>query len=278
MPLGLSDNLFKRVVSALSLLPIVLGLIYLGGWYFFALLAAGGILMLWEWNKLIGADFKGLTAITGVVAVLFPAAVFTTISVPGGVITSIAIACFGAVVTIPPKKIATEGREHQNRLGSLVGDAYVGMALAALAWLRTQDENGLIVIWLFFAVWAMDVGGYFAGKGIGGPKLAPVISPKKTWAGLIGGMLLAALVSLAISLIFDLGDPLLMPFAAAFVAVIAQLGDLYESAVKRALDQKDSGNLIPGHGGILDRVDGLIFAAPAVAVALAVPDLAQVSG
>lgn len=278
MPLGLSDNLFKRVVSALTLLPVVLGLIYLGGWYFFILLAVGGILMLREWFAL--TNVTGPSRILPFFAAISLAALVTAI--PSGIhsktITILMIVMAGTLLAQPPRKIARDAENKSSSKNAGAGGAYVTMALVSLAWLRAQDDHGLIVIWLFFAVWAMDVGGYFAGKGIGGPKLAPVISPKKTWAGLIGGMVLAALVSLAISLIFDLGDPLLMPFAAAVVAVIAQLGDLYESAVKRALDQKDSGNLIPGHGGILDRVDGLMFTAPVVAIAFAVPELAKLSG
>lgn len=278
MPLGLSDNLFKRVVSALTLLPVVLGLIYLGGWYFYALLAAGGILMLREWFSLTGVG--DASRYLPYFAALSLSALVTAVptGISGASTSIIMILMAGTLLAQTPAKIARDASTDSSRKNAGAGGAYVTMALVALAWLRGQDENGLIVIWLFFAVWAMDVGGYFAGKGIGGPKLAPVISPKKTWAGLIGGMVLAALVSLAISLLFDLGDPLLMPFAAAIVAVIAQMGDLYESAIKRALDQKDSGNLIPGHGGILDRVDGLIFAAPAVAVALAIPELSRVSG
>ena len=278
MPLGLSDNLFKRVVSALSLLPVVLGLIYLGGWYFFGLLAVGAVLMLREWYALTHVETPA-TFTPYVVSILL--AGFVT-AMPQAfsaiVITIVVLGLAGIILSQSPRKIADSAGGSAGIMNAAVGGAYVTIAIVSMAWLRAQDEHGLLVIWLFFAVWAMDVGGYFAGKGIGGPKLAPVISPKKTWAGLFGGMVLAALVSLAISLLFDLGDPLLMPFAAAIVAVIAQMGDLYESAVKRALDQKDSGNLIPGHGGVLDRVDGLIFAAPAVAVALAVPELSSLPG
>lgn len=278
MPLGLSDNLFKRVVSALSLLPIVLGLIYLGGWYFFGLLAVGAVLMLREWYALTHVETPA--TLTPYVVIIMLAGFVTAMpqAFSAVIITIIVLGLAAILVSQSPRKIGATAGGSSSIMNAAVGGAYVAVAIVSMAWLRAQDEHGLLVVWLFFAVWAMDVGGYFAGKGIGGPKLAPVISPKKTWAGLIGGMVLAALVSLAISLMFNLGDPLLMPFAAAIVAVIAQLGDLYESAVKRALNQKDSGNLIPGHGGILDRVDGLIFAAPAVAVALAVPELSSLSG
>lgn len=278
MSFGLSKNLTQRIISALSLLPIVLGLIYLGGWWFFALLAGGGALMVKEWQALTDCD-KSSSGLAAFAFAILPSAVVTSF---GTAISAVAIASFilllsALLAMVPPKKLALNAGRAASAINHAIGGAYVSLALVSLAWLRAQDEHGLLVLWLFFAVWAMDVGGYFAGKGIGGPKLAPVISPKKTWAGLAGGMVLAALVSLAISLIFELGDPLLMPFAAALVAVVAQLGDLYESAVKRAMDKKDSGSLIPGHGGILDRVDGLVFAAPFVVFAFVVPELARIA-
>jgi len=272
MPLGLSDNLFKRIVSALSLLPVVLGLVYLGGWWFFSLLVIGGLLMFWEWCDLTGVSntFEKLLFGSGVLILTSVAAYYFT-HYPTDIITIVLLGLpLLALVVISPKKIAANaGPKGQTARNAFGGEHYVTAALVALLWLRSVDDNGLMVVWLFFAVWAMDVGGYFAGKGIGGPKLAPRLSPKKTWAGLIGGMVLAAIVSFAISLLFDLGTPVWLALAGAGVAVIAQIGDLYESAVKRALDAKDSGNLIPGHGGILDRVDGLVFAAPAVALVLA---------
>ena len=275
MPLGVSDNLFKRIVSALTLLPLVLGLVYLGGWWFFALLAAGGWLMMMEWCQLTGVDDKKYIILNTIAALLFPA--FITLYGDSNQITVlivILLVIFSlGLASSPPRKMSIWVSTANPKKNAFVGMAYVTLALVSLAWLRTQDEHGMIVIWTLFAVWAMDVGGYFAGKGIGGPKLAPKLSPKKTWAGLIGGMVLAAAVSLFISLFFSLGDPLLMPFAGAIVALVAQFGDLYESAIKRTMNKKDSGDLIPGHGGILDRVDGLIFAAPVVAFALTVPTL-----
>jgi len=234
-----------------------------------------------EWCQLTGCYNNRDFILGAITALMFPA--FLTYFAGNerfaiGVVTFLFILSAG-LVTTPPHKIAKQASSPTKSKNNMaVGIAYVGIALTSIAWLRTQDDHGLLVIWTFFAVWAMDVGGYFAGKGIGGPKLAPKLSPKKTWAGLIGGMILAAIVSLVISITFDLGNPFLMPFAGALVAAVAQLGDLYESAVKRSLNAKDSGNLIPGHGGILDRVDGLVFAAPIVAFAMAVPFLSKVSG
>ena len=280
MPLGLSQNLFQRVISALTLLPVVLGSIYLGGWYFYALLALGGLLMFSEWCALTDVNLgKFERFYVGSVVIALPALTIAFSSQVNIVIFFGFLAGLGFVLAnYPPKKIANGAANKQDSKVLGAGAAYVSLALTSLAWLRGQDDHGLVVIWLFFSVWAMDVGGYFAGKGIGGPKLAPVISPKKTWAGLIGGMVLAGIVSSVISLLFELGDPLLMAPAGALVALIAQAGDLYESALKRALNKKDSGSLIPGHGGILDRVDGLVFAAPVVAFAFVIPELSKVGG
>jgi phosphatidate cytidylyltransferase len=121
------------------------------------------------------------------------------------------------------------------------------------------------LLWLFLVVWATDIFAYFVGRGIGGAKLAPSISPGKTWAGLVGGMLGAAVVGGIVST--ATGGPIWLAIVAAPVlAVVAQAGDLFESLLKRRAGVKDSGTLIPGHGGALDRLDGLLFATPVYAL------------
>lgn len=120
---------------------------------------------------------------------------------------------------------------------------------------------------MLLLVWATDIGAYASGRLIGGPLLMPVVSPKKTWAGLIGGVVSAGLVGLAVGLILSLPHPMVIMFISGALAVIAQAGDLLESWVKRRWGVKDSSNIIPGHGGVLDRVDGLLAAAAAVALA-----------
>jgi phosphatidate cytidylyltransferase len=141
-------------------------------------------------------------------------------------------------------------------------------ALAALLWLHHQPLSGRqTILWILFCVWATDIGAYFLGRLAGGVKLAPRISPSKTWSGLIGGMCFSAVVSSACGLAFDLGDTVQLAFYGVAIAVIAQIGDLVESAAKRAAGVKDSGRLIPGHGGLLDRIDGLMAVLVAVALA-----------
>jgi phosphatidate cytidylyltransferase len=150
------------------------------------------------------------------------------------------------------------------RLAMATGFLYVGIptfALIVIEWARYD-----IVFWLMLVTWATDICAYFAGRGIGGPKLAPSISPKKTWAGLGGGVLGALLVGGLAAWAFDLETPFL--YLGAPMAVLAQLGDLYESWVKRRAGVKDSSNLIPGHGGLLDRLDGLLPVIVATLIAI----------
>ena len=149
-------------------------------------------------------------------------------------------------------------------LWALAGLAYVGLPATALIWLRADIELGQATLfWLMAVVWGTDIGAYAAGRLIGGPKLAPALSPKKTWAGLIGGMVSAGAAGAVTAHL--LGDETLLPLAAfsAALAVLAQGGDLFESWLKRLSGVKDSGWLIPGHGGILDRIDGFLVVAAA---------------
>jgi phosphatidate cytidylyltransferase len=145
------------------------------------------------------------------------------------------------------------------------GLLYIGVPAVAIIWLRGQDRE--TAFWLLLVVWATDSLAYAAGRLIGGWKLMPSVSPKKTWAGLAGGVIGAAAVGGATAWGLHLAiDPWLLAVASAVLALVSQAGDLLESAVKRHFHAKDSSNLIPGHGGVLDRIDGLMAAAPAAAV------------
>lgn len=152
---------------------------------------------------------------------------------------------------------------NENIIWRLFGLAYVSIPCAALVWLRGHDTGFSLVLTILLIVWATDVSAYFAGRMIGGPKLAPAISPNKTWAGLGGGMIAAACVA-AICTGFS-PVPTSVSGALLFgllLALLGQAGDLFESWLKRRAGVKDSGNLIPGHGGLLDRVDGLVLSVP----------------
>lgn len=155
-----------------------------------------------------------------------------------------------------------------NRLTWLVGGLlYVLAPSVALLLLRDDPETGrALVFWLLAVVWATDIGAYLFGRLIGGPKLAPSISPKKTWAGLLGGMFCAGLAGVGTALAMEMQALVQPAVVSALVGGLSQGGDLFESWVKRRFGAKDSGNLIPGHGGLLDRVDGLLAAAAATAL------------
>jgi len=147
-----------------------------------------------------------------------------------------------------------------------LGLIYILLACISLAALRTLPDIGRdLILWLFLVVWAADIGGYVFGRLIGGPKLAPKISPGKTWAGALGGFLAAVVVSVLFSKTLVYGHGILLPAIAGLtVGIVAQIGDLFESYFKRKFDVKDSGKIIPGHGGILDRIDGILLVAPCV--------------
>ena len=141
-------------------------------------------------------------------------------------------------------------------------------AIVALLWLRHQPAFGReTIIWLLVCIFATDIGAYFVGRTAGGAKLAPRISPGKTWSGLIGGMAWAAVASAAAGYAFGLGETVHLAIAGAVLAVVGQAGDLLESAAKRRAGVKDSGRLIPGHGGLLDRIDGLMAVLVAAGIA-----------
>jgi phosphatidate cytidylyltransferase len=147
------------------------------------------------------------------------------------------------------------------------GVPYLGLAAVALAWLRLAPQAGLVnVLVLLVTVWASDIGAYAIGRAVGGPKLAPSISPGKTWSGAIGGLVAAALVGLAVCLVLGGRHPGRAAGIALLIGLVAQLGDLFESRLKRHFGVKDSGSLIPGHGGLLDRLDAVLAAAPAAAL------------
>jgi phosphatidate cytidylyltransferase len=246
------EGLLQRVRSALILLPFVIAPVVFGGWSFTLLLALAGFLMAREWANLLAAPSdNGRILGLAVVAIL----AFGLWSGAGNAVALIIVLSLVAAAFALAK-----GR----RLGPLVGGFYyVALPLVVAQYLREDALGEFIIGYILLSVWAVDIFAMFAGKIIGGPKLAPVISPKKTWAGLIGGMVgaaLAAVLSFLTVVGFGFGQ---MQFSslvlfAPLLAIIAQAADLFESAIKRRFDVKDSGAIIPGHGGLLDRVDGLI--------------------
>lgn len=252
-----SAELRTRILSALVLAPVALGLTWLGGWPFAAMLAVAAIAMAFELSALLPGDTKTsriMLAGFALIAVLATAA--------GGPLVALLAGLSGLTFAI------TVGILRNAPLWpSIFAYPYVILPLIGLLWLRLDPEFGRVAIfWLLIVVWATDTFAYFFGRAIGGPKLAPRLSPNKTWAGLIGGMFGAGLVGAIAAIWLNLGSPAILALVSAALAVIAQAGDILESALKRRAGVKDSGKLIPGHGGILDRVDGLVTAAVAAAV------------
>ncbi len=252
-------NLLVRTLSALVLGPLVIAVIYLGGAAFALLLAGTGFVALREWFHLVGAGGRDIVLELSFGALVAALVVVLAAGVVDALVVLAALAAALAAVV--------SGAGYANRGLVALGLPYIGLPVAVLLWLRGQPEAGFgIVLWLFLIVWATDIGGYAAGRTIGGPKLAPVISPKKTWAGLAGAVAAAALIGGIAAAVLGAASPLWAAALAAALAVVAQMGDLAESAVKRRFHAKDSGALIPGHGGILDRIDGLLAAAPMLAL------------
>lgn len=251
-------DLAVRTLSAIVLAPVVLGAIWLGGWPFALLLALAGILMALEISRLLFDDAALKRAILPCLTVL------ACVALASAGLTAAALAAAGAGLAFA---LASRSWSRETLWPALIAYPYLLLPLIALIWLRDDNMFGVIVVfWLFATVWAIDICAYFAGRLIGGPKLAPRISPKKTWAGLIGGMAGAVAVAFAVSFWIGEGSPLLLANVAIALTVLEQAGDFAESAFKRRAGVKDSGTLIPGHGGILDRVDGLLAVAVGAAV------------
>jgi phosphatidate cytidylyltransferase len=247
-------NFRQRLISSFVLMPVVLLAIYAGGWVYAAGVAVFMALGLGEWLRMVDPS-----AHMRVKAVAFAALLLT---LGAGTWQS---TVFGAMVALLFVLVVflLAARDHVERAGWVtLGIPYLAGSGLALLNVRATPETGLaLAVYLMVTVWATDIGAYVAGRLIGGPKLMPEISPKKTWAGLIGGMALAALFGYGGAHGFGAAKPWVAGILALVLAIVAQLGDLFESYVKRRSGMKDSGTLIPGHGGVLDRIDGLLFAA-----------------
>jgi len=249
-PKGVSD-LKVRLASAVVLGPLVLLAAYLGGFVFLLLVLAAGFLFLLEWLTITGTAKRSLASFAGHVTVAGVGLLFA-FGLPALALAGIAA---GAVAVLTLSGFDRAGR------WAAEGTLYSAGAVYALLAVRATENGPLFVFFLLIVVWATDIFAYFAGRSIGGPKLWPRVSPKKTWSGAIGG--LTAAVILASGLVMLVGETNVWPWAllAAILSAVSQAGDLLESAIKRRFDVKDSGGLIPGHGGIMDRVDGLVAAA-----------------
>ena len=249
-----SRDLMLRVIAALVLAPAAVLVAYLGGWPWTTLVTLAAIGLYVEWLMIVGAARERRAVVAGGVAL----AVSGVCLAVGRVDASLLVVVIGlAAVTI-----VAPARRHWTAAGYL----YAAAAQMASALLRLDQTSGFAALMLvLLVVWGTDIGGYFAGRGIGGPKLWPRVSPKKTWAGAVGGFAASLVVSGGFAALgVGRTGPLLLLGAALSIA--SQLGDLLESAVKRQFGVKDSSHLIPGHGGLMDRLDGFVAAAVIAAV------------
>lgn len=249
------SELWLRAVSALVLAPIAVGTAYAGGWPFVLLWGAAAIGVVWEWMVLAGPVPRRALAAGATVQVIG-----TVLFGLGDAAAAIVALAVGAIAA---SRLAPEGRKGWSMAGTACG----GAVLSAPAVLRSDTEWGFCAVTLLFAaVWTTDVAAYFVGRLVGGPKLWPAVSPNKTWSGASGGMLAAVAVGVMFAVVAGLGDVPAVAVLCGGLSLAAQAGDLAESALKRRLGAKDAGRLIPGHGGVMDRLDG--FATAALAGAL----------
>lgn len=261
--LGRFQDLRRRTITALLVMPPVLGAVWVGGPMLWGLLVLASGLIAWEWTQMAGGE-KGHPWIHVGAAMIVSSLFWAPVPEGVGVLAMLAsMIGFAALERNGPRP----------RLQAL------SVPLAVIPVICFDLIRGLegdvaarfTVLWLLFVVWATDIGAYVAGRVIGGPKLMPKVSPKKTWSGSMGGVVAALSVTLVFyvatnGVLEQTAHSLAILMAAAVVLSIAsQAGDLVESAVKRHCDFKDSGGLLPGHGGLLDRVDGLIAATVALA-------------
>ncbi|TMJ82491.1 MAG: phosphatidate cytidylyltransferase [Alphaproteobacteria bacterium] len=241
-------NLLMRFIAALVLAPAAIAIAYAGGWLWSALATLAAIGLYVEWLMIVGAVHE------------------TRVVASGGVALAIAGFCFAAgridasLVALAVGLAAVAWLAPERRYWAAAGFLYAAAAEIASVLVRLDQGQGFTALtFVLLIVWVTDIAGYFVGRGMGGPKLWPRVSPKKTWAGALGGFAASLGVSAGfVGMGLGRTGPILLVGAALSIA--SQLGDLFESAVKRRFGVKDSSQLIPGHGGLMDRLDGFVAA------------------
>jgi phosphatidate cytidylyltransferase len=258
---GRGGDLALRVGSALVLAPLAVGVAYLGGWVFAIFWGIAAVIVMWEWTVLVSANDRRSVLMTGCVAVALAAALAA--SSVGAVAYFHDLRFAAAAIVLVMGMLACAAIATRERAGWVAaGVPYAGAIGLAPIVLRSEPEHGFVaMIFLFAVVWATDIAAYFVGRAVGGPKLAPQLSPNKTWSGSIGGLAGAVLAAVLVVKVSGVGSVLAATLIAIALSIAAQIGDLAESALKRHFGVKDAGTLIPGHGGLMDRLDGFVAAA-----------------
>jgi phosphatidate cytidylyltransferase len=244
-------NLALRIASSAVLMPLALVAAYFGGTFFVLFWTAAALCVIWEWDTLVCAREKNPVLTIGAVAIA-GAGLLLMLGRSATVLALIALGMMGAA-TLAPKTL---------RRWCVAGVMYAGVLLVCPVLLRRDPALGFqALLFLFVVVWLTDVLAYFAGRALGGPKLMPLVSPKKTWSGALGGTAAAMLGGTAVGMYFGFPNLAAVALVALVLSVAAQGGDLLESWIKRRFDAKDASSLIPGHGGVMDRLDGFVAAA-----------------
>jgi len=249
-----SHNLLLRIVAALVLAPLAIATAYAGGWLWAGLVTLTSVGLYLEWLMVVNAAREIRVAASGSVA----------LAIAGWYLAEDHLQVVLAVLALGLVAVALLSGER--RRWTTAGFLYAAAAEIASILVRRDEPDGLIaLIFVLLVVWGTDIGGYFAGRGIGGPKLWPRVSPKKTWAGAIGGFAVSLAIAFGFAA-FGVGQASPLLVLAAVLSTASQLGDLLESAVKRRFGVKDSSHIIPGHGGLMDRLDGYVAAIVLAAV------------
>lgn len=246
----MTPELVQRVTVGILLIIVAMLELWLGGSALWVLATVAALIMGGEWAGLTRAEDKRRFM---QYALCIPLALMSPLAAGPSIVALAAIA--GATIFT---LIVTRNR------WLAAGVPYVALPIMALLWIRMQDEGLLLAFWALSLVWATDIGAFFAGRNFGGPKVAPSISPNKTWSGLIGGMIAALLLGWGLTSYYDL--PFQLAMASPGLALLAQVGDFFESWMKRRAGVKDSGTILPGHGGVLDRLDGVVTSLPVAAL------------
>ena len=254
---GVSE-LNLRLISATVLMLIAATAIWAGGWYFGAFIVIASVVMCIEWVRICVSNSYLILTTSAVFSALAPLLAMKNYFSAAWLVLGIGTIVILAISRLP---------SWHTRIILALGIPYIGMAVISIVWLRNDPLIPLaILIWMIIVVTVTDSAGYFVGKNIGGPKLSPRISPKKTWSGFFGGLGAAAIVGLITVQVTGQGTFLQFTVLSVCLALTAQTGDLIESGLKRHFSVKDSGSLIPGHGGLLDRLDGFLLATPMLAI------------
>jgi phosphatidate cytidylyltransferase len=254
------SSLLLRILSAGVLLPLAIAAVYAGGYVFAGLVVLVAVLLAVEWDRLVTGNLApvraalfGLAVASGPVVAIWPGGTMQEVLIAGliGIGLSFVLSLIYKI----------------NIILYCIGFIWFFVPCVSLVLVRETPAVGFLgTLWLLATVWICDTAAYAAGRLIGGVKLAPRISPNKTWAGLLGGVAGAALLGAIFGAVGSIGPVGALAATGALLAAVSQIGDLAESAVKRHFAVKDSGNLIPGHGGVFDRVDGILFAVPLAAL------------